>query len=373
MSLLLNSEQQMLREAAADFLSARAPVAAQRRLRDAGDPLRFDPQLWQEVVALGWTAAPWPEAMGGLGAGWKSLGAVFEQMGRHLSALPLLSSVVLCGTLLAEQADAAPSSPWIPSVMDGTRRLALALDESPRHAPQRIQAQAWMEGDGWVLDADKRDVIDAVGAAGLIVVARAGDEPHLFLVPSDSAGLQVTPWVRMDSRNAANVRCRGVRLGAEAHLGGGSKAAAALELALDRARMCICAETLGLARAAFEMTMAYLKERVQFDVPIGSFQALQHRAARLYVALELLDSSVAAGFEALDDKPADVPALSSLAKARAADLGEQLLNEAVQLHGGIGVTDEFDLGLFLKRARVLGQTFGDAVFHRDRYARLHGF
>lgn len=372
MSLLFNAEQAALREAAGTFLAERSPPALQRRLRDRGDATGFDPALWQQVVAQGWTAAPWPEPLGGLDAGWKALGAVFEPIGRQLAAVPLLSSLVLGGSLVVQAGSDAQRAWWLPRLIDGTARLALALDERPRHAPQDITTTARRDAGGWCLDGSKRDVIDAVAADALVVAARTEDGLGLFIVPGTAPGLQVQALQRLDSRNAACVRLQGVRVPDSARLAAGD-AGAALDLALDRARILLAAETLGLARAAFEMTIGYLKERVQFDVPIGSFQALQHRAARLYVGLELLHSAVAGGLEALDERPDDVPLLASLAKARASELGEQLLNEAVQMHGGIGVTDEYDLGLFLKRARVLGQTFGDAVFHRDRYARLQGF
>ena len=176
-----------------------------------------------------------------------------------------------------------------------------------------------------------------------------------------------------DSRNAARLKLNSVRVGADALIGGEHRGFESLDAVLDQARVCLAAESLGVLRESFQRTVAYLKERVQFDVPIGSFQALQHRAARLYSEIEMLASCVAAALAAQDEASADAALLSSLAKARASDLSEKLLNEAVQLHGGIGVTDELDIGLFLKRGRALQQSFGDGVFHRDRYARLKGF
>jgi alkylation response protein AidB-like acyl-CoA dehydrogenase len=375
MSLLLNDEQTMLREAAASFLAERSPVAAQRRLRDAGQAPHFDEALWREVAAMGWTAAALPEEAGGLGAGWKGLGAVFEHSGRHLAALPLLSSVVLGASLVHEAGSAAQQAAWLPRLLDGSARLALALDEQPRHAPHAIACRAVREAGAWVIEGDKRDVLDGVGADALVVAARLpGDEGlGLFIVPAGTPGLQVAPRARIDSRNCAHVALRQVRVDDQARLCASGDATQVLDTVLDRARVCLAAESLGLARAAFEMTVDYLKQRIQFEVPIGSFQALQHRAARLYAGLELLESAVAAALEALDERPEDVAMTASLAKAKASELGELVLNEAVQMHGGIGVTDEFDLGLYLKRMRVLSQTFGDAAFHRDRWARLSGF
>lgn len=379
MSLLLNDEQRQLRESAREFLAARAPIAAQRALRDRDGALGFEPAVWQEVVGLGWTGAAFPEAQGGFAFGWQSLGSIFEHAGRNLAAMPLLSSVVLGGGLLLEAGDEAQRQRWLPSVIDGSARFALALEEGGRHAPQAIATTARRVGEGWTLDGDKWFVIDGVGAEHLIVVARidaAGasrKQVGLFVVGADTVGVHVERIRMVDSRNTAHVVLRDVKVGDDARLAGGSDAADVLDLVLDRARAYLAAEALGLVREAFERTLAYLKERVQFGVPIGSFQALQHRAARLYCDIELLESCVAAALEALDGEGADLPELASLAKARASSLCEKALNEAVQLHGGIGVTDEFDLGLFLKRARVIQQTLGDAAFHRERYARLRGF
>ncbi len=369
----------MLRDSAEEFLGARSPISALRALRDRRDPLGYDPALWREIAGLGWPAAVLPEEHGGLGIGWKGLAAVFEQIGRTLAATPLLSSVVLGGGLLLAAGSAAQRDAWLPKVAAGEALLALALDETPRHDPTRVATRATREAGHWRLDGDKQFVLDGHVAECLIVVARsAGASGHraglsMFLVDPRSSGLQVERTWMVDGRNAARVRLSGVQLGDDALVGPAGEAFALLDPVLDRARVCLAAELLGLIGEAFQRTVGYLKERVQFDVPIGSFQALQHRAARLFVEIELLRSSVAAALEAADAGSGAAPALASLAKARASDLGERALNEAVQLHGGIGVTDAFDIGLFLKRARVLQQTFGDGAFHRDRYAHLKGF
>jgi alkylation response protein AidB-like acyl-CoA dehydrogenase len=387
MTILLNDEQRMLRESALQFLAERAPVAALRRLRDTHDPIGFDPALWREVVDLGWTAAVFAEQWGGLEVGWKGLGAVFEQIGRNLSVTPLLPTVVLGGGLLMELGSDAQRQQWLPRLIAGEILFALAIDETPRHHPDAIDCIARRDGDGWVLDGEKCFVLDGHVAQQLIVVARtagsrtgAGGRDHdrerglsLFLLDPGTPGVQVRRSAMVDSRNAARVRLTGSRVGAETLLGVEHEGFAALDRVLDRARVCLASEALGVIRESFERTVAYLKERVQFDVPIGSFQALQHRAARLYTEIEMLASCVAAALAALDAGSADAALLASLAKARASDLSEKVLNEAVQMHGGIGVTDEFDIGLYLKRARALQQTFGDGAFHRDRYARLKGF
>lgn len=381
MSFLLNEEQRQLSDSAIEFLAAQSPLSLQRQLRDSRAELGFEPTLWQQVVELGWPAAVFPESEGGLAVGYMGLGAIFEAMGRSVAALPLLSSVVLCGELVLRAGTESQRQALLPVLMDGTQRMALAIDEQGRHNPEKIKTTAHRMGDGWVLDGEKSFVIDAIGASWLIVVARTGesadDELGLFVVDTASAGVSLQATRLADSRNYARLQLTGVQVSDDMRLGGSDPqtldAAQALTAALDRARVCLAAEGLGLMREAFDRTNAYLKERVQFDVAIGSFQALQHRMARLYTELEMLQSCVRAALSAIDTEDADLALLASLAKGRASDLCEKLMNEAIQLHGGIGVTDEFDLGLIVKRARVLQQLLGDGVFHRNRYACLKGF
>ena len=382
MVFLLNDEQRQLADSATEFLNAQSPIALQRRLRDTRAPLGYEPTLWQQVVELGWPAAVFPEEDGGLGVGYQGLGAVFEAMGRTVAALPLLSSVVLCGELLLAAGTQAQRQRWLPGLIDGQQRLALALDEQGRHHPERIRTQARRSASGgWVLDGEKWFVIDGIGAAWLVVVAQTlGAEGQgeglglgLFLVEATQPGVALQPTLLADSRNHARITLTGVQVAEDLRLPATAGALQALDAALDRARICLAAEGLGLLREAFERTLSYLKERVQFDVPIGSFQALQHRMARLYTELEMLESCVRAALAAIDAGDSGLALLASLAKARASDLCEKVTNEAVQLDGGIGVTDEFDLGLIVKRARVLQHSLGDGVFHRDRYARLQGF
>lgn len=382
MELLLNEDERQLREAARVFWSEQSGPAALRRLRADPGALGFDGALWQRMGEMGWPAMLLPEAVGGLDFGFKGIGAVFEQGGRQLSVSPLLASVVLGGGLLLRAGSDAQRQAWLPGIASGATLFALALDETPRHDPRQIRTRAVRDADGWRLDGDKWLVLDGHVAQRLVVAARtagaAGQEEgiSLFLVDPASAGVQVERTLMTDSRNAARVRLSGVRLAPDALLGDEGAGFACLDAVLDQARVCLAAEAMGVMREAFERTLAYLKERVQFDVVLASFQALQHRMARLHVRLELCASAVAAALAAQDDDAADDArraALASLAKAMVADLSELLLNEAVQLHGGIGVTDELDIGLFLKRGRAIQQTFGDATFHRDRYARLKGF
>lgn len=377
MSLVYSEEQRLLADTASEFLAARSPVSAQRRLRDEGSAEGFDPALWQEMVNLGWSAIPFPESLGGLEFGCKGLGAVFEQIGSKLSAAPLLSSVVLGGSVLELAGSAAQQSEWLPALIAGERRIALALDEQPRHDPAGTALAARREGEGWVLTGDKVFVVDGLGAEAFVVVARTAGTPgetaglSLFLVPAATAGVQLSPVKLVDSRNHARLRLAGVQLPASALVGGEGEAWAALDAALDRGRVCLAAELLGAAQTLFDTTVDYLKTRVQFDVPIGSFQALQHRAAWCFTHLQLARSTVMAGLAALDDRSLDAAGrarLASLAKWKAGEAAHLVSREAVQMHGGMGVTDELDVGLFLKRIRVAQACLGDGDFHCQRYA-----
>ncbi|WP_182286255.1 acyl-CoA dehydrogenase family protein [Comamonas testosteroni] len=375
MTMLLSQEQELLKDSAVAFLAQEAPVAQQRHLRDDKVEQGFDTQLWQQMVGMGWPVAVLPESHDGLAAGYLGMGAVFEAIGRNLSAQPLLSQAVIAPELLIRAGSAAQQAQWLPLLASGQARLALALDEkSGQHLSARLSTVAEQTGKGWCLSGEKAFVMDGVGANGFVVLAVSGEgAPGLWLVPADAQGVSIKPMSMIDSRNMARVQFDKVELSADMALVV-RPAAQVLDEVLDRARACLAAESLGLLREVFDRTVTYLKERVQFDVQIGSFQALQHRAARLYVELELLESCVLAAFEAIDSGlEAKVPELVSVAKAKASDLCEKLCNEAIQLHGGIGVTDELDIGLFFKRARVLQRLLGDGGYHRNRFAQLKGF
>ncbi|MBX9701290.1 MAG: acyl-CoA dehydrogenase, partial [Acetobacteraceae bacterium] len=266
---------------------------------------------------------------------------------------------------------AAQQAAQLPAIAAGTRLVALALEEGTHHDPARTATAATRSGNGWRLDGAKSFVPDGGAADLLVVVARAPDGLGLFLVPADTPGVTRERRRMVDSRNAAAIRFDGVALPADARLEGGGPGL--LDAVLDRARVGQAAEMLGASAAACERTLQYLKDRRQFGVPIGSFQALKHRAARMFTALELLRSSVLAALEAIDAGDADLPRLASLAKAQAGEAFFLLGNEAIQMHGGIGMTDEHEIGFFMKRARVAQACFGDAAFHRDRYATLSGY
>ncbi len=374
MNLVYSEDHRLLADSAREFLAARSPVSRQRELRDNGSATGFDLQLWQDAVALGWSAIPFPENLGGLDFGCMGLGPIFESIGSNLSASPLLSSVVLSGSLLHLQGNPQQQDYWLSAAISGERRLALALDERARHNPAQVALQAVPNADGYSLSGEKFCVIDGVGADAYLVVARVPEAGiSLFLVPADAPGLSVKALPLIDSRNHAQLQLRQVQVGHDALLGEAGSATAALNIALDRARVCLAAEMLGMAEKLFAMTLDYLKTRVQFDVAIGSFQSLQHRSAQLYVQLQLARSAVMAGLAALDDtglSDVERQRLASLAKWKAGLMALNVANEAVQMHGGIGVTDELDVGLFLKRIRVAQASLGDADFHCERYADL---
>jgi alkylation response protein AidB-like acyl-CoA dehydrogenase len=338
--------------------------------------LGFDAPLWRDAVELGWSAIPFPEDFGGLDFGCKGLGPIFESMGRNLSASPLLSSVVLGGSLLHLAGNSAQQTHWLQAVIGGEQRLALAVDERSRHDPCRIALEAKAEGQGYRLHGDKYWVVDGLGADAYVVAARtsgqSGDTQgiSLFLVPADTRGLTVSALALIDSRNSARLQLDQVQLGSDALLGTLGEGWTALETALDRGRTCLAAELLGMAEQLFETTLEYLKTRVQFDTPIGTFQVLQHRAAQMYIDLALSRSALMAALATLDDASHDARTrarLVSLAKWKAGDTAIKVANEAVQMHGGIGVTDELDVGLYLKRTRVAQSCLGDRDFHCERY------
>jgi alkylation response protein AidB-like acyl-CoA dehydrogenase len=378
--LVLSEDQELLAKTAADFVAERSPVSRARALRDADDPLGFSPALWKEMADLGWVGIPFPEAYGGAGMGLAELAVVLEALGRKLAPEPFLSTVLLAGQALARGGSAAQQASWLPRLCAGEAFLALAHQErQARYDPHCVGTRAQRTGGGYRIAGEKLHVLDGCAAQAFVVVARTGggerdrDGITLLLVPADAAGLEVERQRRVDSRGAAIVRLRGVEVGRDAVVGSEGRGAPLLEEVLDLATAGLCAELLGTAAEAFDRTLHYLKHRVQFGVPIGSFQALKHRAARMFIEVELCRSATLAAVRALDEGSPEAPRLVSLAKARASDAAVLVTNEAVQMHGGIGMTDEHDIGLYLKRARVADCTFGDAAYHRDRWARLGGY
>jgi alkylation response protein AidB-like acyl-CoA dehydrogenase len=364
MALILNEEARMVRDTALEFFREKSPITALRKLRDDNDPVGFDRGLWRAMADLGWTGFLVSEEYGGSGFGVVGLGQVMEAAGRTLAATPLLSTALLGASLLDLGGSAGQKDEYLPSLVAGERIFALALEEGPRHAPGRVAATVNADGH---LSGTKTFVLDGHIADVLLVSACDKHGPGVFVVEATAPGVSRTRTIMADSRNAAIVRFDNAP--AERLPDG----AAALAVALDRARACLAAEMLGSASEAFERTVQYLKDRRQFGVQIGSFQALKHRAAQMFCEIEVTRSAVLAALSALDDGDRAAAALASLAKAKANDMIYLCGNEGVQMHGGIGMTDEHEIGFFMKRARVAQASFGDAAFHRNRYASLLGY
>ncbi|MAT94931.1 MAG: acyl-CoA dehydrogenase [Halioglobus sp.] len=379
MALVLNEEQVMLKDAAAGFLAEKATVAHQRELRDSGSERGFDDAVWGEMAAMGWAGIAIPEAFGGLGYGYTGLGLVLEQVGRNLSASPLQSTVLVAASVIAELGSQAQKESLLAAIAAGDKLVSLALQEGRHHAPLHTATSASAEGDDYILHGNKVLVADAVAADSFIVVARTAGEPgeaeglSAFLVDAGSAGLSVDRRSMVDARSAGAVALDGVRVPAANLLGTPGAAWTGLERALDIANVGLAAELLGLSCEAFERTVAYLQERKQFGRVIGSFQGLQHRAADLFAELELCRSIVLQALHAIDEGSDRLPLLASAAKAKLCQVAQRATSEGIQMHGGIGMTDEHEIGFFIKRARVAQHTFGDYNYHLDRFAQLSGF
>ena len=369
MAFVLTEEQTLLRDSARSFLSEKAPVAQLRQLRDKRDPDGFSRALWKSFAEMGFTGMLVPEAHDGLGLGHTEVGLVMQEIGRNLTASPFLASSVVAVTAIGHGADQAQQAKLLPRLARGERIATLAVDEQSKHHPELIESRAKRVGAGWELTGQKTFVIDGHVADFLIVVAR-GDRAGLamFVVRRDAPGVEVERVQMVDAHNAARVRFDNVKLGADAHLAGATDASAALQAALDAGRAAASAEMLGLADEVFTRTVAYMKERKQFDRRIGEFQGLQHRAAMLYCDIELARAAVAHASSRLDAGASDAWTAVAIAKARAGASVTRAVQEGVQMHGGMGMTDELDMGLFMKRARVLQELFGDSAFHANRLA-----
>ncbi len=376
---VLNEEQSMLRDAAKSWTQEKSPVTAFRKMRDSGVEVGFDAAAWTEMAEMGWAGVIIPEEFGGSDFGYLSMGLILEELGRTLTASPLLASGLGAASALVLGGTSAQKSEWLPKIAEGTAIGALAVDEGAHHAPEKVALAATKSGAGYSLSGTKTFVLEGLAANVLIVSARTSGKPGdkdgitLFVVPADAKGISRKRLALADSRGGANITFDKVEVGADAVLGEADKGYPVLEKVLDRARAGISAEMLGAAVQAFETTLDYLKVRVQFGQVIGSFQALQHRAAKMFTDLELARSAVEAALTAIDNDSPDVPELVSLAKAKMGDVFHVVSNEMVQMHGGIGMTDAHDAGFYLKRARACEAAYGSQSYHRDRYARIQGY
>jgi len=378
MALVLNEEQDMLRDSVNAFVSERAPVAHLRKLRDSRDAVGFDRQLWRQFAEQGYSAILVPEAHGGLGLGAVEAGIVGEALGRTLTPSPFLSTAVLAACTLARAGSPAQQKQLLPAIAAAETVIALAVDEASKHRPDAIAAKATRDGAGFRLDGAKTFVLDGHVAERFIVAARSSERGlTLLLVDARAAGVQIERTLMVDAHNAARLRFDGVRIAPDAVIGEVDAGGAVLDEVLDLGRVVVAAQLLGLADTVFGLTLGYLKERRQFDRAIGEFQALQHRAAELYIDIELTRALVLGALQAVDQhgdrNPAKAALIVAQAKAHACTTANRAVQEGVQMHGGIGMTDEFDVGLYMKRARALQELLGDAGFHADRVAAMGGY
>ncbi|CUS46361.1 MAG: acyl-CoA dehydrogenase family protein [Pseudomonadota bacterium] len=353
---VLNDEQTMLRDMAREWADNEAPVGAFRKMRDAAPAAGYDAAAWAEMAQMGWAGIVVPEAFGGSEFGYLSLGLVLEQLGRNLAASPLASTAAAATAIVLGGSDAARAE-WLPKIASGEVVATLAVDEGPVHDPARIATSV----TGGKVSGTKEFVAEGDSAALFVVAAVDG----LYLVSGDE-GVSRSARHMADSRSHAQVRFDGA---AAEKLGGIDLTAKVI----DRATAGLCAEMLGMAEQAFATTNDYLKTRVQFGQQLSTFQALQHRMARMFTELELMRSAVEGALEAIDANRSDVDQAVSLAKAVAGDTLHLVSREMIQLHGGIGMTDEHDAGFYIKRARVLETMWGNAAYHRERFARLNGY
>ena len=379
MKLILNEEEQFLRDTAKNFAEERSPITHFRSLRDNNDPILWDKDLWSEMSKLGWPGIMIPEKYGGSNFGISGICVVLQECAKTLTPSPLFATGVLGAFSIKTYGTDEQKEKYLPSIASGDLTVSLAVDESSHHNPYETELSAKKNNNNYLLSGKKVFVIDGASSDLLIVLARTsgnkGDSTGLtlFLVDSNQVGINKVKLEMADSRNYANITFENVDVPSENILGDPEAGGEAIENILDIGRIAISAEMLGNSEAAFETTLDYLKQRKQFGVLIGSFQALQHRAAEMFCEIELTKSSVMAAMRAADEGSNELQRLSSLAKTVAGETLHLVSNEAIQMHGGIGVTDEYDVGFFLKRARVAEQIFGSSKFHTERYANLSGF
>ncbi|RJF80535.1 acyl-CoA dehydrogenase [Oleomonas cavernae] len=378
MPLFLDDEQTMLRDSARAFVGETAPVSHMRSLRDAKDPNGYAPALWKQFAEMGFTGILIDEAHGGSGLGAVEAGVVLEEIGRNLTPSPFLATAV--GAVEALNAgSAAQRERWFPAILAGDAVAALAIDERAKHRPASTALRAERSGNGFKLSGTKRFVTHGHVADLLVVAARTAgaagemDGITLFAVEKGAAGLQAKPERLADASLAAAIDFDGVRVEADAVIGEIDAGWAPLTRVLNGVRVGASAELLGVGAGAMDMTVGYLKERKQFGQTIGAFQALQHRAAHLYSEMEVARAAVLKAQQLLDAGDARAEEAVMVAKAMAGLATTLAVQEGVQMHGGIGMTDEYSIGFYMKRGRVLAEMFGDADYHADQLARRAGY
>ena len=379
MALVLTEEQSMLRDSARGLISDKAPVSHLRQLRDAKDETGFSRELWKNFAEMGFSGLLIPEPFGGSGLGSVEAGILMEEIGRTLMPSPFLATSVLAASALTRGGSEAQKSQYLPKISDGSLLAALAIDEGAKHRPLQTNMQAVRSGNGFRLSGDKAFVVDGHTADLLVVAARtagsAGEKNGLtlFLVDPGTKGIATERTIMVDAHNAARITFDNVEVNADSVLGEVDQGFPLLDGVLNIGRGAVASEMVGLSEEVFGRTVAYLKERKQFGKPIGEFQALQHRAAQLYIEIEITRAAVLKALQALDADPVKAASAVAVAKARAGSTATLAVQEGVQMHGGMGMTDQFDIGFFMKRARVCQELLGDANYHADQMARAKSY
>jgi alkylation response protein AidB-like acyl-CoA dehydrogenase len=371
-----SEEQEMLRKSARSFLEKECPPTFVRKMLD--DELGHAPAMWARIAEMGWTGLIFPEAHGGLGLGMVDLVVILEEMGRALLPSPFFPTVVLAGSAVQLGGSEAQRRKLLPRIASGEMTAALAITEpSWRHDAGGIATRAVADRrkGTFVLDGVKALVHGARGADLLVVAARtkatgpAEKGITLFLVDPKAPGVTITPLTAVDgTRRVAEVKLRKVKVGKDAVLGRLDAGWPVIAKVLQRAKVALSAEQVGLAQKCLEMTVDYAKTRVQFGKPIGVFQAIKHPCADMLLELESAKSAVYYAAWTLDTNAKDAPVAVATAKAYAGEAGYRIAARAIQLHGGIGFTWEHDLHLYFKRAKTTELTFGDGKYHRERVA-----
>ena len=367
------SELTMLRESALDFTRKWTDHKRLRAMRETAPG--YDKALVGEMAGMGWNGILIPESHGGLGLGLSAMAVVLEELGRGLIADPLVTTTVLGGRALEHSGNDALKAKLLPKIADGSLQVSLAWQENAGQLGAAAPAtRAVAQGGDVSLTGRKRFVAGAGGANGFLVSAAAqpSGAVGLYWVPRDAKGLEVSYEWRADATPIGVLALNDVVVPADAVAAAPGTAEAVIERAMDEATVMSCAEMLGVMRAALDMTVEYMRNRVQFDKPIGSFQALQHRAVDLYIQQELAAAVVAEVVAALEAGPSAAERIKLVArcKSRCNEAVLRITRDAIQLHGGIGTTDDYDIGLYLKRALTLAAWLGSSPVQRQRFAKL---
>jgi alkylation response protein AidB-like acyl-CoA dehydrogenase len=375
--MTLTDDQRMLQDTVRPFMADEGAIKKQlRHWRDTGCTDGYGSALWKQLAELGLTGILIPEAQGGAGLGAVEAGVVLEEIGRNLTPSPFLTTAVAAVRALEGSAQAER---WFTGILAGETVAALAVDEGKHHDPSHTALEASRQGNGFVLNGAKQFVVHGNSADVILVAARTGGSPGdtegltLFAVEKGANGLDVDTATLADSSKAARLKFDNVSVDADAVVGEVDGGSAPLMRALNAGRAGAASELVGVAAGASEMTFEYLKQRKQFGKLIGEFQALQHRAAHLYGEIEIARAATLKAAQLLDAGDARAELFISVAKAKAGRVSALAVQEGVQMHGGIGMTDEHDIGLYMKREAVLSELFGSPRFHAAKVAELSGY